>query len=116
MPKLRAILTTAIEVCEGMSYMHSHRVVHRDLTSGNILLMHEPVAQCVKAKVKITLRRCACWQVWVVQELVRLSLSQMISHSLCSCARQRWLDPTSAKLSQLQSVMVLRRARCRISG
>ncbi len=35
----------------GVAYMHSHRVVHRDLTSGNILLMREPVAQRVKAKV-----------------------------------------------------------------
>lgn len=50
-PKLHAILATAIEVAEGVAYMHSHRVVHRDLTSGNILLMHEPVAQRVKAKV-----------------------------------------------------------------
>ena len=50
-PRLHAILATAIEVAEGVAYMHSHRVVHRDLTSGNILLMHEPVAQRVKAKV-----------------------------------------------------------------
>ncbi len=50
------ILSTAIEVCEGMAYMHSHRVVHRDLTSGNVLLMHEPMAQRVKAKVSLTLR------------------------------------------------------------
>ena len=50
-PKLHAILTTALEVCEGVAYMHSHRVVHRDLTSGNILLTREPIAQHVKAKV-----------------------------------------------------------------
>ena len=62
MPKLRAILTTAIEVCEGMSYMHSHRVVHRDLTSGNILLMHEPLAQHVKAKVLLLPASRPCLQ------------------------------------------------------
>ena len=50
-PKLHAILTTALEVCQGVAYMHSHRVVHRDLTSGNVLLMREPMAQRVKAKV-----------------------------------------------------------------
>lgn len=54
-PKLHAILSTASEVCEGVAYMHSHRVVHRDLTSGNILLKHEPLAQRVRAKVGGTL-------------------------------------------------------------
>ena len=89
MPKLRALLTTAIEVCEGMAYMHSHRVVHRDLTSGNILLMNEPVAQCVKAKVTPTLMSCACRQVSVNSGARSLLLTYMGSQSLCKSVHGR---------------------------
>lgn len=48
-PKLHRILGTAIEVADGLAYMHLHRVVHRDLTARNILLMHD--AQRTTAKV-----------------------------------------------------------------
>ncbi len=50
-PRLHAILCTAIEVAEGVAHMHAHRIVHRDLTTRNVLLKHEPAIQRTRAKV-----------------------------------------------------------------
>ena len=50
-PRMHSILCTAVEVAEGVAHMHAHRIVHRDLTSRNVLLKHEPAIQRTRAKV-----------------------------------------------------------------
>ena len=50
-PKLRAMLRTATEVAEGMAYIHSRRIVHGDLSSRNVLLMHAHSEADATAKV-----------------------------------------------------------------
>ena len=50
-PRLRSILCTAVEVAEGVAHMHAHRIVHRDLTTRNVLLKREPAIQRTRAKV-----------------------------------------------------------------
>ena len=50
-PRLHAILCTAVEVAEGMAYIHSRRVVHGDLSSRNVLLMRAQGAARPAAKV-----------------------------------------------------------------
>ena len=50
-PRLRAILCTAVEVAEGMAYIHSRRIVHGDLSSRNVLLMRAHGAARPTAKV-----------------------------------------------------------------
>ena len=37
-PRMEAILRTALEVAEGMGYLHARGIVHGDLTGANILL------------------------------------------------------------------------------
>lgn len=50
-PRLHSILCTAVEVAEGVAHMHAHRIVHRDLTTRNVLLKHEPAIHRTRAKV-----------------------------------------------------------------
>jgi len=50
-PALHRILRSAVEIAEGLSDMHAHRIVHRDLTSRNVLLKFEPATQRNRAKV-----------------------------------------------------------------
>ena len=50
-PRLRAMLRTAVEVAEGMAYIHSRRIVHGDLSSRNVLLMHAHAEADATAKV-----------------------------------------------------------------
>ncbi|BDA44037.1 probable mitogen-activated protein kinase kinase kinase 12 at C-terminar half [Coccomyxa sp. Obi] len=50
-PRLHSILCTAVEVAEGVAHMHTHRIVHRDLTTRNVLLKREPAIQRTRAKV-----------------------------------------------------------------
>ena len=42
-PRMEAILRTALEVAEGMGYLHARGIVHGDLTGANILLQHNQV-------------------------------------------------------------------------
>jgi hypothetical protein len=51
-PRMHSILCTAVEV----AHMHAHRIVHRDLTSRNVLLKHEPAIQRTRAKVAFRYR------------------------------------------------------------
>ena len=50
-PRLRAMLRTAVEVAEGMAYIHSRRIVHGDLSSRNVLLMRAHAEADATAKV-----------------------------------------------------------------
>ena len=42
-PNLPALLTTAYEVAAAMKYLHTHNILHGDLTSGNVLLSSQRV-------------------------------------------------------------------------
>ena len=47
--RMDAILSTALEVANGMSYLHARSIVHGDLTGSNVLLQEclvRPVARC----------------------------------------------------------------------
>ena len=37
-PNIRAITTCALEIAQGMAYLHEKGCLHRDLTAGNVLL------------------------------------------------------------------------------
>ena len=50
-PKLRAMLHTAVEIAEGMAHIHSCHIVHGDLSSRNVLLMHDQAGLRASAKV-----------------------------------------------------------------
>ena len=50
-PRLRAILCTAVEIAEGMAYIHSRRIVHGDLSTRNVLLTQAPGGARPTAKV-----------------------------------------------------------------
>ena len=50
-PIMSAILETALEVARGMQYLHSHDVLHGDLSSNNVLLVSEENSRGFKAKV-----------------------------------------------------------------
>ena len=50
-PRLHSLLCTAVEVAQGMAYIHSRRIVHGDLSSRNVLLMREQSGARPTAKV-----------------------------------------------------------------
>ena len=41
-PKIRTIVAVALEIAQGMSYLHGKKVLHSDLTPGNVLLKQAP--------------------------------------------------------------------------
>lgn len=50
-PMMCAVLETALEVARGMQYLHSHDVLHGDLSSNNVLLISADNARGFEAKV-----------------------------------------------------------------
>lgn len=37
-PLMTTILETALDIAKGLQYIHSHNIMHGDLTAGNVLL------------------------------------------------------------------------------
>lgn len=50
---MRIILRLAEEIAKGLAYMHSLNVLHRDITSRNILLKHDTRDGELHAKVSV---------------------------------------------------------------
>lgn len=56
-PNMLALLKTAYEIAAAMRYLHTHNILHGDLTSGNVLLATQKVsaddARGFTAKVRL---------------------------------------------------------------
>ena len=53
--RMDAILSTALEVANGMSYLHARSIVHGDLTGSNVLLQ-----ECLVRIPHLLARACIC--------------------------------------------------------
>ena len=65
-PDMSIILPTALELAEGLGYLHEQGILHGDLSPGNVLLADEPSApHGFTVKVNFA-RRCsnAALQTW----------------------------------------------------
>lgn len=50
-PDMRAVIETALDIAQGMVYLHKHDVVHGDLSSNNVMLASEDNYRGFTAKV-----------------------------------------------------------------
>ena len=82
-PRLRAVLLTALDVARGLQYLHNQerRIVHRDLSSTNVLLTSTPHDERgFVARLSDFGARHAC------TGSSRLWEAQSPASALCSCA------------------------------